>query len=221
MLLAKKEQEEAFEKILSKAQVEIKEAALQNIAWELHDNVGQLLSFARLELNMLKNKSQDNLEKINDISEILGKSLQEIRTLSKTLNSEYINRIGLKESINTEVERFKRINFINVNISIHGDEFEISPKDEIILFRIVQEFFTNTIKHAQATEMIVDMEYQEKELDIVIKDNGKGFDLEQITPGSGLMNMKSRAALINASFDIESNTNGTKAILIYPKKKIS
>jgi len=112
MLLEQKEKERIFEETLKRSEIEIKENALKNIAWELHDNVGQLLSLAKLELNILKPKSIHNADKIDEISEIIGSSLHEIRTLSKILNAEYINNIGLESSIKIEIERFNRLKFL-------------------------------------------------------------------------------------------------------------
>jgi len=218
MLLEQKEKERIFEETLKKSEIEIKENALKNIAWELHDNVGQLLSLAKLELNILKPKSIHNADKIDEISEIIGSTLHEIRTLSKILNAEYINNIGLESSIKIEIERFNRLKFLEAQMEINGSVFEIPNQDEIILFRMIQEFFSNTIKHARATKLHVELNYSTKELEIVVRDNGVGFDLTGVISGSGLMNMKSRANMINTFFDILSDSSGTQIKMIYPRK---
>ena len=218
MLLTQQEKEKEFEETLKNSEIEIKENALKNIAWELHDNVGQLLSLAKMELNILKPKLQANVEKVEEINEIIGTSLQEIRTISKTLNSEYINSIGLEKSIQIEIDRFNRLKFVKASLDITGDTFEIPPQDEIILFRMIQEFFSNTIKHAQATELKVSLHYTTAALEIIVKDNGKGFDVENAQKGSGLMNMKSRAHMIGTDFNLNSDTTGTQINMLYHKK---
>ena len=211
-----------YEEMINKSSIEIRENTLKNIAWELHDNVGQLLSLARLELNILKSKSGENQEKIIEVADIVGTSLQEIRALSKTLNPEFISGIGLIEAIKLEVDRFNRLNYIKSNVEIKGEPYKISNKDEVILFRIIQEFISNTIKHAQATNLLISLNYYPEELQITVKDDGKGFDVEKAEYGSGLINMRSRAELINTLFDIDSNEKGTKIIMKYkniPKTK--
>lgn len=221
LILKQQEIEKEFEDTLKKSEIEIKENALKNIAWELHDNVGQLLSLARLELNILNVKAGgENVQKIGEISEIIGSTLQEIRTISKTLNSEYINSIGLEESIKIEIDRFNRLKFINAQMEIIGNSFGIPNQDEIILFRMIQEFFSNTIKHAQATKLEVVLNYSEKELEIKVKDNGKGFNIDKTVNGSGLLNMKSRAKMIDTLFDLQSNESGTQITMIYPNKNL-
>jgi len=219
-LLREKEQEKYYENTLAKSEIEIRENALQNIAWELHDNVGQLLSLARLELNILKTSiiKSNNLEKIKEISDLIGSALQDIRSLSKTLNPEVINNMGFKQSIQNEIDRFNRLKFINAHFKVSGEEYEIPQKDVIILFRILQEFFTNTIKHSKATLLNVDMYYTVDYLTIRATDNGQGFDPLKIKEGSGLLNMKSRAKLIHTSIVLQSDSKGTKIQLQYANK---
>ncbi len=215
-LLNEREQERKFEKILIESQIEIKENTLKGIAWELHDNVGQLLSLARLELNILLAQNNEKNDKIEEISGIIGKSLQEIRAFSKTLNQDVVQSIGIENALQIEVDRLNRLKFIECQLNVDGETKKISTKDEIILFRIVQEFINNTIKHSKATQLDIQLAYLDDKLTIKLKDNGVGFDKEKIKKGSGLINMKSRAELIKAHFNFTSDTSGTQVKLTYP-----
>ena len=220
-ILREKAQQKIFEGTLASSQIEIRENALQNIAWELHDNVGQMLSLSRLELNILLNSChlETNKSKIREISQLIGSSLEDIRSLSKTLNPEVINNMGFIQSIQNEIDRFNRLQFIQAKLNVYGDEYEIHQQDVIILFRILQEFFSNTIKHAQATKIDVDIYYTSDYLSIVVTDNGKGFDIKEIEKGSGLINMKSRSALINTTLLLKSSNKGTEIQLKYKNTK--
>ena len=141
-LLEKKEAEKQYMEEIAKSQIEIQEQALQNMSWELHDNIGQLLSVARMHINILGTElNQENKEKLDDISEIVGKSLQEIRLLSKTMNTEIIQNMGLVKSVEVELDRFNKLNFLVAKLHILGEERSLDIKEEIILFRIMQEFF--------------------------------------------------------------------------------
>lgn len=219
-ILREQEKEKEFEETLKHSQIEIRENALKNIAWELHDNVGQLLSLARLELNIIQQKSVQNADKLQEVSTIIGDSLQEIRAISKTLNAEVINNLGIVESIQIEIDRFNRLKFIETKFDIQGNEYAILQKDEIILFRIIQEFFSNTIKHSKATKLEVTLDYLPTKLKIYVNDNGQGFDISKAKKGSGLLNIKSRAALINTILEYKSSDKGTKMKLIYPTKNV-
>lgn len=215
------EAKKQFEQEIAKSRTEIQEQALKNIGWELHDNVGQLLSVARMQLNMLHAKIPDNCKSdAADISDLVGNCLKEIRLLSKTLNPDVIREIGLVKSIELELERFNKLNFLKANLEIEGEEQEITHKDEIIIFRILQEFFANVIKHSKAHSLLVRLIYKPKELVILATDDGVGFNYSEIDKGSGLMNMQSRAELIGASYLLQSlPEKGVKLSLKYNLKR--
>jgi signal transduction histidine kinase len=221
--LEKKEQEQAFKQEQDKTRIEIQENALKNLAWELHDNIGQLLSVARMQLNMLQFQMEtDKKEKVAEISEVLKITLNEVRSLSKTLNPEVVTSIGLKSAIQTEIDRFKRLQFIETVFIVNGEERSIDAKDELIIFRIIQEFFSNTIKHSKAKNLEVIMDYtSNNELVINLKDDGRGFDSGMLRKGSGLINITSRAKMINATVDIQSEKGkGVTLSFKYPLNNI-
>lgn len=217
-LYEQKEAEQRFEEEIIKSQLETQEQTLQNISWELHDNIGQLLSVARMQLNIIQadlNENKKNL--VNETGEIISKSLQEIRSLSKLLNPEVVKNIGLEEAIQLEIDRFNRLNFINASLIINGDSRAINQKDEIILFRILQEFLSNSVKHSKTSKLEVTLTYSTDTLTIRIQDFGLGFDENTVKKGSGLLNMKNRAKLINTIFDLKSaKDKGVSLTLTYP-----
>lgn len=215
-ILREREQEKRFEKTLTESQIEIRENALKNIGWELHDNVGQLLSLARLELNILQpNVKEKNRPKVQEISQLIGDSLQDIRSLSKTLNPEVINNMGLIQAIENDINRFNRLKFLKASLKIEGEVYQLPQKDVIILFRILQEFFNNTVKHSKASTLKVEITYSPSKVHLCAKDNGTGYDEKKIKKGSGLINMKSRANLIKTKIKQKSSSEGTKIELVY------
>lgn len=220
-LIEKLEQEKMFEVELVKSQIEIQEQTFKNIAWELHDNIGQLLSVANLQLNMVLNESPPEIKpQIEESKDILSSSLQEIRALSKTLNNEVVLNQGLRESLEDELARFERLRFLRTSIKIEGNEVSLYKEVEIIIFRILQEFFSNTLKHAFAKKIFVNLYYRPTSLEIIATDDGHGFDLGKVKTNSGLQNMKSRAKVIGATFTLSSEINkGTQIKLIYPYPK--
>ncbi|MDP3313894.1 sensor histidine kinase [Lutibacter sp.] len=224
-LLKQRETQLLFDEEITKSKLEIQEQALQNISWEIHDNVGQLLSVAKMQLNMVQlTLPIEQQEKIRETGEIIGKSLQELRGLAKSLNPDTIKNKGLIESITHEIERYNRLNFIKSNFVISGETYSLTNEKEIILFRILQEFFNNTLKHGKAKILKVDLVYQPSFLEIFIEDNGVGFDVldTDSQKGIGLLNMKSRTNLIGATFNLNSKVNeGTKLYIKCPKEKES
>ncbi len=214
LLVEQEENKKRFEREIAETQIEIREETLRNISWELHDNIGQLLTLAKIQL---QTASEEN---IADVRDTISKSLQEIRALSKLINPEAIKNIKLKDAIQLEVDRFNRLNFIESTLKIKGEEKKIDTKSSIVIFRILQEFFSNTIKHSKASTLCVEINYKKTELKIKAKDNGIGFNIDKITTkGIGLHNIKKRAELIGGNAKFETFINkGTTLTINYPYK---
>lgn len=221
LLIDKIKQQQAFEEEIAQAQTETQEQTLKNIGWELHDNLGQLLAFASMQLSILKMQVADDVkEKFKDTSEALKESLKEVRALSKSLNNEVVLNIGFEKSITNELNRLKKMKFTFAELEIIGEKMEFANrKHEIILFRIIQEFLSNSVKYSEAKNITITLHYESDKLTITAKDDGKGFDMAEAKSGSGLLNMKSRAALIHATLHIDSKPDaGVQLILEYPFK---
>lgn len=219
LLQDRMKQQQAFEAEITQAQTETQEQTLKNIGWELHDNVGQLLSFASMQLSILKMQMTDDVkDKFADTSDALKQSLAEVRALSKTLNNEVVLNTGFEESITNELNRLKKMKFDSAELIILGEKVSFSNrKHEIILFRILQEFLSNSVKYSGAKNISITLDYQPSHLIITAKDDGKGFDVNDVEKGSGLINMNSRAKLINASSSLTSKPNqGVELQLNYP-----
>ncbi|MDW5289867.1 sensor histidine kinase [Formosa sp. PL04] len=206
LLLDKIIQQQIFEEEISKTQIEIQEQTLKNIGQDLHDNVGQLLSVANMQLSMLAKQVGPELQSsFSESKDLVKESLQELRSLSKSLNSDVIAYRGFQESVNTDIERFNKLEIINAELIVEGDSNHFKKgKDSIILFRIFQEFFSNTIKYSEASHLKVHINYTPDFVIINASDDGVGFDKNEINKGSGLINMKSRAELIHADFKMTS-----------------
>jgi len=215
-LLEEQEQvKKTFEKELSETQIEIREETLRNISWELHDNIGQLMTLAKIQAQMAKNKP----ETLDEVAETIGKGIHELRTLSKLINPEALKSLNLLEALNLEIERFNRLEFIKSTFVVEGARHDIGNKKEIIIFRILQEFFSNTIKHSKASHLNVIVSYNTDRLTITAKDDGIGFSSDADFSGIGMKNMKNRAKVIDADLNITSEkNNGTALKLIYKYK---
>lgn len=220
LLLQQKEAEKKFETAIAETQIEIREETLRNISWELHDNIGQLLTLAKIQVNI----AQDDPDKLEEVTETITKSLTELRSLSKLINPDTIKSLSLTEAITLEIERFNRMQFIKAGIISNEETKVLDDKVEIIIFRILQEFFTNTIKHSKASNLDVNVHYDKDKLIIHAKDDGVGFDhLDSPTKrGIGLSNMQNRGKLINADVELTSEKGkGTAITLTYHYKKES
>lgn len=208
------EKNNRLESEVSKSKIEIREEFMRYIGKELHDNVGQLLSTAKLQMHMSPHKAD-----LSDSIDLVGESINEIRNISKRMDPDAVNNMGLVDSCRREIQRIDRINEMKATVEVSGEEFSIDPKDEIILFRIVQESLNNLIKHANAAIVSLTLHYDSQKLFITLTDDGIGFTIAEVQKeGSGLTNMKQRAEIIDAEFLIQSEINkGTTTTIVYPK----
>jgi len=186
----------------------------------MHDNIGQLLTLAKIQVNI----AQDDPDKLEEVTETITKSLTELRSLSKLINPDAIKSLSLTEAVTMEIERFNRMQFIKATITSNEEVEELDDKVEIIIFRILQEFFTNTIKHSKASNLNVTINYTKKNIVIHAKDDGIGFNTNNSNTkqGIGLCNIQNRGKLIDADVKLASKEGqGTALTLTYHYNKKS
>lgn len=217
LLLKQIEAQQVYKQELAQSHIEIQENILKNIGWELHDNVGQLLSVANLQLSMLSNQlPPEHAKEVNQTKKIIKQSVQEIRSLSKVLNNDVILKNGLIKTLETEIERIDRLQYLKATMIIEGEERKVGNSEEIIIFRIIQECLSNILKHAKASELFLYLYFREGFLNIVLTDNGVGFDVSKRSDGSGMETIKNRALLIRADLEVLSIIDeGTTVSLKY------
>ena len=206
---------ERYEKQLLQSQLEIQEQTFNHISQEIHDNVGQVMSLAKVQLSIMKETK--NLEMVDDVKENIGKALTDLRDIAKSLSSERIRSMSIIEAVQIESERINKSGIIHATVSIEGSEITIDEQKKQILFRIIQECLQNIIKHAQASEIILHFNFMPDYLMALINDNGKGFDVDNALrygKGLGLQNMNTRSSLIGGSFAIESTLSRGSTVTI-------
>ena len=212
-----------FQKEIVNAQLEIQEQTLQKISQEIHDNIGQILSLAKLHLR--EEPDMEKLsEKVRESRSLISKAIMDLRDLSKSMNSDRTMELGLYAAIQEELEMLLKTGAYKVNFEPHGDYRRIDPHQELIIFRMVQEILNNTIKHANASEISLGLFYGDECIDLIIADNGQGFDSKannarENKKGQGLKNLDRRAQLIGATFSIQSKCGeGCTARLHIPSR---
>ncbi len=207
---------------LYKTKLEIQEQNSLEISREIHDNVGQSISLAKMILNTLD--THENYESkvcISETSELLELALDNLRYIGRKLNSEIIKKGGLKKSIEMQLGYLRRGGKLNTQLHVNGEYVTLDETKEVFLFRIVQESINNIIRHANATSITICLSYSKNSLKLQIEDNGKGFNLNDQISGpnhvGGIYNMQNRAKQIGAEILIDSTIgNGTTIIVTTP-----
>lgn len=213
--------ENKFKNEILQAQLEIQEQTMKTISQEIHDNIGQGLTLAKLNLNTILPLQDVKLgQKIINSKDLISKAISDLRDLSHSLDTDYVQEMGLQRAIEYELERIQKTEAANAVLEIEGNSYRLSKQKELILFRIAQEAFTNSLKHAEPKTISVKMNYNPEGLSMVISDDGKGMDLlEVIAPNTGLgtRNMQSRADMIGAAIRFDSSPgNGTTIKIFLP-----
>ena len=192
---------EELEKLYLQSRVEVQEATLTTVGRELHDNIGQLLSSAKMLLGVAQRTTVNVGQIVEKVDEILNQIIENIHDLSISLDGDYLKRFNLIENIAIEV---KRNNDINPNLKIHFSAIEhlpLEPEDQIVLFRVIQEGIQNAIKHANASNIFISISQTGSQLLITITDDGMGFDINSVTKGIGLTSITTRVASLSGTVE--------------------
>jgi two-component system, NarL family, sensor kinase len=208
-----------FTQQLLQSQLEMQEQTFNTISREIHDNVGQVLSLAKVQLNIIDQSESLDRTLLADAKDSVSKAMTDLRDIAKSLNSERIQLSSLPEITGHELQRINRSGIMLTSISIEGKEQNMQEQKKLIIFRIIQEALHNILKHSQAKNIDVNFCYETDKLKIDITDNGIGFDKELLTKrdGLGLQNIVSRAALIGGEAHVNSIINkGTVITIISP-----
>ncbi|SEM64350.1 Histidine kinase [Chitinophaga rupis] len=209
-----------FEKQLLQLQLEIQEQTLNNISQEIHDNVGQMLSLAKIQLNIMEQRQTTDTELLYMVKDNIGRVMTDLRDIAKSLNSERLQALTLYEVIDQEIQRFNRGDFIKAVLVQEGTEQKMDMQKKLILFRIIQECLQNVLKHANAANVHITLRYGPEHLEIHVQDDGVGFDVaaeQHQGKGLGLDNITNRVRLISGLASVHSIIDkGTLIIIITP-----
>lgn len=201
--------------------IESQEKDWKIIAGELHDSIGQNLSATNIFLQQNLKKINEGIvdrEGLNKASELIVETLDEVRRISQRLYPKQIERLGLTVSIEAMVKRLTETTGININTNIENIDSFLSKENEVQYFRVIQELLNNTIKHAEANS--VELNIKKAKIFIItdVEDNGVGFDIEdKMGAGFGLMNIDERIRILKGNYDIKSSAGkGTKFRITIP-----
>ena len=193
------------------AMVEGQEDERKRIAEDLHDRVGSILSTVKLYFNSLNTKIDtfqgENNQQFEKANTLLDEAVDEIRRISHNLISSILMKFGLGPALKDLCETVEGAQQIKVHLQMHGIDQRLNNQLEISLYRIIQELISNILKHAKATEITISITHQNGNLNILVEDNGKGFDTSVIPNGIGLKNIKSRILKLNGQINIDSVTD--------------
>ena len=196
------------QKQLTQATIEGQEKERSEISKELHDNINQILVTIKLylELAIDDRKLKDDL--IRRSTEKIMYCITEIRTLSKSLAPPSLNDYGLVEAITELIENIRLTKTFDINLNVKvGSLQQFNSLQQLYIYRIIQEQLNNIIKHANAKNVWVELIENCQSIDLIVRDDGKGFNPKEKSGGIGLTNIQNRAELLNGTLEIISAHN--------------
>lgn len=215
----KQVQEKLVQKILSAQEDERK-----RVSHDIHDDLLQPIITAQYQLQLIREMTGDTgiITKVDRLMNTLDAAVNATRHLLSDLRPVLLDEVGLKPTIERMVQNFGSESQINTTAEI-GDLPELSPTLEMVAFRIIQEALINIKKHARANEVKVGLKVTDSNLIISIKDNGQGFDVEQVlvrgalSKNIGLESMRERAQMSGGVLHVKSEPGkGTEIVARLP-----
>ena len=179
------------------------------LAKDLHDGLGGLLSGVKFSLSNMKDNlimTGDNMVVFERSLDMLDTSIKELRRVAHNMMPEILTKFGLDEALKEYCNTVNATNLLAVKYQSLGMEARLDKATEIIIYRIVQELLNNILKHASASEAFIQLIRQNERLNIVVEDNGKGFDtaLLESSKGAGWVEYRSRIEYLKGQIDIHS-----------------
>lgn len=215
------QREEATINILTAEEKERK-----RIAAELHDGVGQLMTAAWLNLQVMEKQMEgikdEQQQLLNKTALLVGESCKEVRQVSHNMMPNALLKKGLVNAVREFTQQIDR-SVISINLQAEGLHAPLDNITETILYRVIQECVNNTIKHAAATELDISIHNSSDGISVLIEDNGKGFDTSitnNETDGLGLQNIRSRISFLKGTVHWDSSPgNGTVVAIHLPPQE--
>ncbi|MTI82209.1 MAG: histidine kinase [Firmicutes bacterium] len=206
--------------------IKAQEEERKRVAREIHDGPAQsmanIVMRAEFCLKLLDKNPNAVGEELLSLMELVRQSLTDVRKIIFDLRPMVLDDLGLVPALKRYIEHYTKDNGVHVETTVLGSERRLDSSLEVALFRVIQESLTNINKHAKANQVVIKIEFTADKINVIIRDNGKGFDKETVLAekredGFGLLGMRERIQLLKGYFKIKTAPGqGTEIILSVP-----
>lgn len=210
-----------MEKMILLTTIEAEERERRRLAADLHDDIGPLLASLKMYVSVLQQRllNTAHSEVLEIVQNLIKSSIENVRTISNNISPHLIERFGLIPAVKAEIENVKML--IEIDFKTNSSSYKFDKQVEIIVYRIIKELLNNTLKYANATKIVLSINYHKSKLYLKYSDNGCGFSLGTTVldkmSGHGLPNIDNRIKSINGNYIIETSPgNGFIFILDVP-----
>lgn len=201
------------------------EVERERIARDLHDSLGGLLSTVKLHFDAIQTKNPDITEQkeYNKAYTLLDEACSEVRTISNNMQPGALLKMGIVPAIHDLVNRIESEETPRIEFIYYGALNDLPIGLTLHIYRIVQELLFNCIKHAQAKEVLIQLIRNDEDIEIMIEDDGKGYDPKKVQKGMGSENISARVGFLKGEMSVHSviGTGTTTSITIPFDKEIA
>jgi signal transduction histidine kinase len=189
------------------------------IGKDLHDNVCQLLSTARMLIGLTERNLSNPPDTLITANHTIAQAIQEIRDLSRTLDKEWLEQFSFTENLKNVVQKINSSKQIVATCEMESN-MDYEASEQIILFRIVQEAIQNSLRHGEPSKIQIKGVKDNGHYSILVEDDGKGIESVEISTGLGIRNMKRRTMLLGGNISWNSHkSTGTTVRIMLPLKQ--
>ncbi len=200
----------------------IREEERTVLARQIHDELGQILTSFKLDLSWLAKNQQAILEKSKDLLKLSDSTIESVQRISTELRPGVLDELGLIGAMELQAQEFQTRSGIECHTDLDADDEKLDRNMATALFRIFQEALTNVARHAQATQIDIDLNEEKGHLVLVVHDNGRGIDESQINSSKsiGLIGMRERAEVFGGKVEITGAPGkGTRLVARVPVRR--
>jgi len=201
---------------LLRSSILAQEKERKRIAQDIHDELGALLSISRMHLVNLEEKSAESGKALQNIRSLIEKSLSSMRKISHELMPPQLETFGLVKTLEAVADHANNAGGIHIQVDVITPLPTLSWDVELGLYRICMELINNTIKHAAANHINIQLQYNQPSLECYYKDDGIGVPKEEKEPGLGYKSMQGRANSLGGRIEFYQPENGFKAAIFIP-----
>lgn len=196
------------------AALEGQEVERKRVAKDLHDRLGSMLTTLKWQFDSLMESTATPVKPLEEANHLLDEAYHEVRRIAHDMNSGVLAKFGLVPALEELAQSLQKDGLLQVEIVTFGLQKRLATTLEIISYRIIQELVGNILKHAQASQITIQVSRLENHLQLAVEDNGRGFDPIKIATGMGLKNIEARLQNLQGKLDIDSGKGGGTGIFI-------
>jgi two-component system, NarL family, sensor histidine kinase UhpB len=196
--------------------LQAQEGERRRVAQELHDEVGQMLTAIVLRLNRMEREAPATLRsELAETREDARASLEDVRRIAQRLRPEALEDLGLASALEVLCVQVAERGGLRIRTQLDGHLSHVTPEMELVVYRVTQEALTNALRHAEASEVLVELRCEDDALTLRVADDGRGVD--GASPGSGIQGMRERALLVDGRLAVRALDRGTEVRLRLPR----